>query len=848
MFAQLLQGPLLLAAPKILFKPDHSPLPLAPFPNNFFTTPDATSETGLRVQLPIQSQEKKMTAFEKRIREKTALLNGFGTFSPILIPFDSPLDLKTIGEESIVVVNLQKNSSHYGKRAALDFGSGLFEYQTERPTSYLPYDPLASSLDSFLFKAGNRKVFYDDETHPLIARPLTPLAEESRYGVILTKNLKGEDGESIQTDLVTSQDLLTELETLGFSPQNISYAWEFTTQSTTNLLKEARKALYGEGQWGQLGAQFPPVLREISDLKTWPFDIDLNRYVLTPTVLQKVLSLIARIATKVHLVEDFPIKDIINWDSVDYFVFGSYFSPQFNKNNFKLLEPSREPVYFMAAIPKKNRGKGPPFPVTIFGHGNKRARVDAIGLSNTLAQAGIATITIDAAGHGPDHFLAAIPVYIKRFFSLAQTQDEENFKAVKKDLTSLGDMVGVEVTDEDLSSESLIGKLIDKIFRRGILRVLTREGRATDIDQDGIPDSGEAFFTADFFSTREIVRQTILDFFQLTRVLKNLGIDQNGNGKIELLEGDFNFDGIPDLGGPTNPIYYVGLSMGGMIGSLLMATEPEIQTGVLNVGGGGLLDILLRTSSKYNAKRIFHQLWGPAVVGVPQNGRTYITFNGRETNDAFTIIESLEPGGAVFLRNKTKRTVFKTEINSERGFLTKLAADNGDQMELDVFHPYGTLIAHIEFPITYQEGLGYLRNTPEFRQMAFMGQWLVDPADPVNFAPQWKNKNVLMQLALGDWTVPVLSGIHLGRVGGLISPSRLQWLMDKKIHRGEIIKVDTEENPPESLKGSAIRFHPSGKHEYLIIPNLKDKEMMSYTAFSQAQVVRYLLSHGERID
>ncbi len=835
---------LLFCAPKIIFKPDGYPLPQAPFPNNFFTTPDETSETGLRVQLPIQGK----TEFEKRIREKLTLLNGFGTFSPILIPFDHPLDLKTIGKESVILVNLQKNSPHYGEQATLDFGSGFFEYQTEQPTSYFPYDPSSPTLDNFLFKEGNRTPFYDDETHTLIARPLIPLEEESRYGVLLVNTLKGEDGESILTDLPTSQDLITELEALDFHAQNIVYAWEFTTQSTTRSLKDARKALYGEGSFGQLGQQFPPILREISDLKTWPFDIDLNSYILTPAVLQKVLTLIARVAGKVHLIEDFPIKDIINWGFVDYFVFGSYSSPQFNKNNFKLLEPGREPVYFMAAIPKKTMGKGPPFPVAIFGHGNKRARVDAIGLSNKLAEAGIATITIDAAGHGPDHFLASIPVYIKRFFSLAQLEDEENLKSVKKDITELGSMVGVEVKDEDLGSESFIGKIIDKIFRRGILRVLTREGRATDVDQDGIPDSGENFFTADFFSTREIIRQTILDFFQLTRVLKNLGTDQNGNGKIDLLEGDFNFDGIADLGGPTNPIYYVGLSMGGMIGSLLMATEPQIQTGVLNVGGGGLLDILLRTSSKFNAKRIFYQLWGPALVGICENEKTYITFNSRNTGDAFTVIESLEPGGGIFLRNKTKHTVFKTEVNSARGFLTKLPADNGDQLELDIFHPYGTLIAHLEFPVAYQEGLGYPRNTPEFRDLAFMGQWIVDPADPINFAPQWTNKNVLMQLALGDWTVPILAGINLGRVAGLISPTRMQWLMDKKIHRGEIIKVDTQDHPPESLKGSAIRFHPSGKHEYLIIPNIKDKEMMSYTAFSQAQVVHYLLSHGDQID
>ena len=96
--AQLLNASWGLCAPHIVFKPDHVPLPLAPFPHHFFTIPDETSETGLSVQLPIQGQEKKMTTFEKRIREKIMLLNGFGTFAPLLVPFDAPLDIKTIGD------------------------------------------------------------------------------------------------------------------------------------------------------------------------------------------------------------------------------------------------------------------------------------------------------------------------------------------------------------------------------------------------------------------------------------------------------------------------------------------------------------------------------------------------------------------------------------------------------------------------------------------------------------------------------------------------------------------------------------------------------------------------------
>jgi len=834
------------STPKMLFDPNALPFPKVPFPNNTFTLPDATSPTGLKIHYPFLLT--KNSQFEKRMRDRINELNGFGTFSPILVSFSEPLDLATLQASSIKVINLTKTSSSYGKTVPLDFGSGLFEYLIEKPTSYFPNDP-QSTLNNFLFKESNRNSFYEDETNTVILRPLTPLEEESHYGVILTHALKGLDGTPITTDVQSSQTLLEELKTAGINTQDIVYCWEFTTQSITRNLKLIREGLYGKGMLSQLSSQYPPQFREISDLKTFPFDIDGNSYTLTPTVLQKVFVNLTSLAAKLHLIDGFPFDELIDWSSVNYFVFGSYLSPQFNKNNSESLQSSvPEPVYFMMAIPKETPGHKAPFPITIFGHGNKRNRIDAIGLANKMAEGGMATITIDAAGHGPDNFLAAIPVYLKRFFTFPMAATSEEKEAVKEELKELGQMVGVTINDKDLQTESLIGRLIDRIFRQGILRVLTREGRATDVNEDGITDSGEDFFSANFFSTRDIVRQTIVDFFQLTRVVKELGRDLNNNGTLEIIEGDFNRDGILDVGGPNTKIHYIGMSMGGMIGGLLMGTEPEVKTGILNVGGGGLTDILFRTSSKFNAKRIFYQLWGPAFIGIHENNKTYLTINSGRTEDAFAVLQPLDPKGTVFLRNKTKNTVFKTPINDQKGFLSRLASDRGDRIELDIFNSFGLLDYHIDYTITYQEGLGLTRNTPDFLRFAFLGQWAVDPADPMNYTKDWKDKSVLLQLSLGDWTVPILSGINLARVAGLISPPRVQWLLSKNIHQGEIVKVDTELNPPESLHGSAIRFHPSGKHEYLIIPNLKDKEMMSYTPFTQAQVLRYFLSSGELID
>jgi len=168
-------------------------------------------------------------------------------------------------------------------------------------------------------------------------------------------------------------------------------------------------------------------------------------------------------------------------------------------------------------------------------------------------------------------------------------------------------------------------------------------------------------------------------------------------------------------------------------------------------------------------------------------------------------------------------------------------------MELNVFDPLGIMIAHLQFKISHQKGVGYTRNTPEFlRYVAFM-QWLVDPADPINFAQHWKGKNVLIQVALGDWTVPVSTGINLARVAGMISPERTKWLIKNNIQKGVIMDVD-QLYPVESTSGSAVRFHPSGKHEYLVIPNMKDPNMMKQTQITQDQVVRYFLSHGKHID
>jgi hypothetical protein len=158
--------------------------------------------------------------------------------------------------------------------------------------------------------------------------------------------------------------------------------------------------------------------------------------------------------------------------------------------------------------------------------------------------------------------------------------------------------------DKDLTSE-------------GLFYVLTKVGRAEDVNDDGIPDSGKTFVSSNVFRTRDIFRQTVIDEMQLSSIIKNMG-----NYQRDYLKGVFlDEDGDPIIGGPDNPVFYAGQSMGGVMGSLLMAVDPNILKGVLNVGGGGLGDLELRSTLRGALDLGFVQIFGPIVVGKPTGYR-----------------------------------------------------------------------------------------------------------------------------------------------------------------------------------------------------------------------------------
>ena len=105
-------------------------------------------------------------------------------------------------------------------------------------------------------------------------------------------------------------------------------------------------------------------------------------------------------------------------------------------------------------------------------------------------------------------------------------------------------------------------------------------GRGVDQDGDGRIGSTEGVGTRAgtplaLISSRDGLRQTTADLMQLVRAIRR-GVDVDGDGHVDL---------------DRERIVYFGQSFGGIYGTLLMAVDPLVRVGVLNVAGGPIVEI-----------------------------------------------------------------------------------------------------------------------------------------------------------------------------------------------------------------------------------------------------------------
>ena len=104
-------------------------------------------------------------------------------------------------------------------------------------------------------------------------------------------------------------------------------------------------------------------------------------------------------------------------------------------------------------------------------------------------------------------------------------------------------------------------------------------GRGLDQNGDGAIASTEGVDAAPpelIVAQRDGLRQTVVDLMQLVRVIETGGIDADGDGASDL---------------DPERISYFGQSFGGIYGTKLLAIEPSVRAGVVNVPGGPIVEI-----------------------------------------------------------------------------------------------------------------------------------------------------------------------------------------------------------------------------------------------------------------
>lgn len=354
-----------------------------PFPSDRFTEPDATQNTGLRVNLP-----KPDCVVQVSDCEDIDLLNdldGFNVQPRLSIPFSGPIDVNSVTSGTVFLVSL-------GSR--------------------LPGGPAAGKVIGI-----NRRV-WDVATQTLHVESDELLDQHTRYILIVTRGVRDAAGDPIDhahlfKDFLRALNfghtrdrglirygaallsgLVRVVAARIVDPRNIAAASVFTTQSVTAVLERVRD---------QIGAS--PV--EPADFLLGPG----GRRTVFPLADVTGLFFNRQTLTEVSLASRLQLLSLIP-GAVGRMAFGRYSSPRYiDVAAGPFIEPfgtrsgtptvlGTSEIYFNLFLPS---GTPPPagWPVAIYGPGAGETKNDNLfNIAATFASHGIATMAINHVGRG----------------------------------------------------------------------------------------------------------------------------------------------------------------------------------------------------------------------------------------------------------------------------------------------------------------------------------------------------------------------------------------------------------------------------------------------------------------
>jgi hypothetical protein len=410
-----------------------------------------------------------------------------------------------------------------------------------------PIDPRTATSDTIFLvslgdirgggsgkRVGINQVVWEPTTNTLYMKSDELLDQHTRYGLVVTNGVRDAAGDPVEAgaferfrhDLNFGQTkdpafkayrraLLDTLAAAGISQARVVSASVFTTQSATAVLEMVRdqiKSAVPAPATFRIGPGGASTIFPAADVTGIIFNAQIGA---TPVAFTPVTVPVAALGV-------FP-------NAVGQLAFGKYVSPDYETAQ-KFIPPvgtlagtpavqALNDVYFNLVLPAGTPPRGG-WPVAIFGHGfTDNKNNSPFVVAATMAANGIATIAINVVGHG---------------------------------FGPLGTLTVSRTTGAPVT--------------------LLAGGRGIDQNGNGTIDSTEgvsATAPRAIISSRDGLRQTVIDLMQLVRVIET--------------------GGIPGLD-PAR-IYYFGQSFGGIYGTIFLGVEPSVRAGVPNVPGGPIIEI-----------------------------------------------------------------------------------------------------------------------------------------------------------------------------------------------------------------------------------------------------------------
>jgi hypothetical protein len=356
-----------------------------PFPSDWFTLRDNSQQTRRRIDLPMPDCLERPSDCEDV--EVINTLDGFNLQPRLSVPFDGPIDVTTVTSRTLFLIELAETERRRHNERCDD---GECDASHVVGINQIVWDPVANTL------------YVESEEL---------LEQTARYALIATRGIHDAAGREVQASEAFRQfrqtihgeyrrALLRALHAahqIGVPERDVVTASVFSTQSATAVMERIRDQIY---------AALPPAPADFGlgpgDARTvFPFDQ------------------VTGITWSAQTGEDPPrfTQSQVNVDlariipgAVAEIAFGKYTSPDYEVHPGEFIPPigtrtgtptvqGENQIYFNLFVPSGSR-PADGWPVAIFGHGNGQTKDSAFNLAAAMAAHGIATIAINAVGHG----------------------------------------------------------------------------------------------------------------------------------------------------------------------------------------------------------------------------------------------------------------------------------------------------------------------------------------------------------------------------------------------------------------------------------------------------------------